>query len=76
MQTSSRGGNSVYMEVRFWYDEADGAIHMTAPGVGNFHVAVNGDAESKRGHPSLFNVLAQCLREGRAPAPLDGNTDA
>ena len=36
MQTSNRGGNSVYMEVRFWYDETDGAIHMTAPDVPNF----------------------------------------
>ena len=65
-----------YMEVRFWYDETDGAIHMTAPDVPNFHVAVAGDPESRRGHPSLFKVLTQCLHEKGALAPSQETPDA
>ena len=76
MQTSDRGGNSVYLEVRFWYEEKDGAIHMTAPNIGKFHVAVNGSPDSRRGHPSLFKVLAQCLRDNDATAPPDVTSNA
>ena len=76
MQTSNRGGNSVYMEVRFWYDETDGSIHMTEPDVPNFHVAVASDPESRRGHPSLFKVLTQCLHEKGALAPSQETPDA
>ena len=66
----SKPGKSVYLDVGVWYDEEQGHIHITAKDVHGFHTTVNSNPSSKRGHPNLFDKLAQCLRESGAPAPL------
>lgn len=53
-----------------WWDEKQGQIHLTAPGVNGFHTTISPNPESKRGHPNLFMKLAKALREGGAPHPL------
>jgi len=65
----SKPGKSVYLEVGIWFDEGQGQIHMTAKNVAGFHTTVNGNPNSVRGHPNLFNKLAACLKEAGAPAP-------
>ena len=73
---TSKPGKSVYLDVGTWYDENQDAIHMTAKGVKNFHTTVRQDPGSKRGHPNLFEKLAQCLRDSNAPAPAKVTRDA
>lgn len=74
---TSKPGKSVYVKMGMWWDEEQGHIHMTAPGVHGFHTTVNANAESKRGHPNLFMKLARALREGGVPHPvIEGDTDA
>ena len=57
---------SVDLEIRIWYDEGQGSIHIAGSGL---HSHVNANPDSKRGHPNLFRKLAQCLREAGKPAP-------
>jgi hypothetical protein len=42
---------------------------MTAPGSDWFHTTVNDNPNSKRGHHSLFGMLARALKEAGAPHP-------
>ena len=72
----SKPGKSVYFEIGVWYDETQGAIHVTAPGVPGFHTTVRQDPRLKRGHPNLFDKLAKCLRDKGAPAPRGAVPDA
>jgi hypothetical protein len=64
------GEGSKYVRVPFdvWYQESDRSIHITAPGLGNFHTTVNDKPESKRSHPHLYKSLKQLLQQhGRWP---------
>jgi hypothetical protein len=70
---TSKPGNSVYLEMGIWYDPKQGHIHLTAKGVDGFHTTIAPNAESKRGHPNLFEKFAKCLREAGAPAPEQTN---
>jgi hypothetical protein len=67
MEVSKRG-KSVYVRIGMFLYK-DGSIHLTAPGILGFHVAVNKEPERPNGHPTLFKRLAKCLREKGAPAP-------
>ena len=77
MRRSERGGNSVYLgeRVGIWWDQRDGCIHMTINDIPNGHVAISNNPGSRRGHPTLFDKLAQCLREKGAPSPLSVDSD-
>jgi hypothetical protein len=68
---TSREGRSMYVRMGMWL-EKDGSIHLSAPGVPGFHVAINSDPRKPNGHPTLFKRLAKCLRDNGAPAPSDG----
>ena len=67
---------SVKLEVRIWFEEDTGRIHLEGRLAGRhmFISTVNADPASKRGHPNLFGKLARCLREAGAPAP-DATSD-
>jgi hypothetical protein len=71
----SEKGNTVYLNVGVWYDANTGHIHMTLPHSDWFHTTVNGDENSKRGHPNLFAKLARVLREEGVPSPETAATD-
>ena len=62
------GGKGVYCRFGFWL-ESDGSVHLTAPDIPGFHVIVNQDSESPKGHPELFARLTDCLHANGAPAP-------
>lgn len=66
---SSKPGKSVYVKMGMWWDDDQGHIHLTAPGVHGFHTTVCENPDSKRGHPNLFMKLARALRDGGAPHP-------
>ena len=76
MVKKSKPGNSIYLDVRVWYDGKKGDIHMTAKDVKGFHISVIQDPGSRRGHPTLFDRLAQCLRDNDAPAPAKVTRDS
>ena len=65
----SQPGNSIYVEIGVWYDEARGNIHIASNDVSGFHTTVRSDARQKRCHPNLFGNLAKLLRDNDAPAP-------
>ncbi len=68
---------TIRLEIGVWYKESTGNIHMSAPGRPGFKVTtVHRDPTSKRGHPHLFEKLAQCLRDHGAPAPAEAMDDA
>ena len=72
----TRPGNAVYLEsVGIWWSEDRQEIHLVLhDDPGTFHTTVNANLESKRGHPNLFNSLANCLRLMGAPAPNGADT--
>lgn len=72
MKISSKG-NSVSLEVLFWWDASDKAIHVATndPDAPTFHIAVRPDKSKPSGHPYLFRELTKCLRQAGAPAPDD-----
>ena len=72
----SEPGNSIYLEIGVWYDEAKESIHIASNDVVDFHTTVRADAKLKRGHPNLFRKLAKILRDNGAPAPQDEPSDA
>ncbi|MCY4394911.1 MAG: hypothetical protein OXC10_07240 [Rhodospirillaceae bacterium] len=72
----SEPGNSIYLEIGVWYDEAKDSIHIASNDVVDFHTTVRADAKLKRGHPNLFRKLAKILRDNGAPAPQDEPSDA
>lgn len=55
------------MTIGLWFDDEAGDIHLSIPGHGLS--TVNGDRDSKRGHPHLFNKLAKVLRDQGKPHP-------
>lgn len=57
---AQRSGKTVYPKIGIWYDETQGDIHLSIEGEGLS--TVNGNADSKRGNPHLFNKLAKVLR--------------
>ena len=67
----SEPGNSIYLEMGVWYDEARDSIHIASNDVPDFHTTVRADAKLKRGHPNLFRKLAKVLRDSGAPAPQE-----
>jgi hypothetical protein len=72
MNLSSKG-NALSLEINFWWDAEDNAIHIGSndkdPGSGSFMVAIRADESKPSGHPYLFRELAKCLRSKGAPAP-------
>lgn len=69
---SKRGGNTAYLKVGAWFDPDTEQIHLTIPESDWFHTTVNGNPDSKRGHPNLYRKLARALREAGVPAPRGG----
>ena len=69
VRKSEKGGNAAYLKVGIWYEADTGQIHMTAPGSDWFHTTVNDKPNSKRGHHSLFGMLARALTEAGVPHP-------
>ncbi len=69
IRKSEKGGNTAYLNVGVWYNQATGHIHITLPHSGWFHTTVTDDAQSKRGHPNLFGKLARALKEAGVPGP-------
>ena len=71
MKLSSKGKRSVTLELSFWWDETDKAIHLTSndKDVNTFHVAIRSDGEKASGQPYLFRELAKCLKKMGAPSP-------
>lgn len=71
----SEKGNAAYLNVSVWYEAQTGHIHLTLPNSDWFHTTVNGDENSKRGHPNLFAKLARVLKEAGVPGPEVSKTD-
>jgi hypothetical protein len=69
IRKSEKGGNTAYLQIGAWLDQATGQIHLTLPHSGWFHTTVSGDPDSKRGHPNLYAKLARALKEAGVPAP-------
>jgi hypothetical protein len=65
MPEISKPGKSVYVRMGVWWDENQGHIHLTAPGVEGFHTTLN----STPGSNNLFRKLAKLLRDEGAPHP-------
>ena len=66
----SETGKTVYFEIGIWYDDNSGKIHVSAPSVSDFGITtVRYNPKRKRGHPHLFQKLAQCLRESGVSVP-------
>ena len=68
MAERSKSGKAIYLRCGAWL-EKDGSIHLSGLGSDSFHISVTPDPASRRGHPTLFKNLAQCLRDAGAPAP-------
>jgi hypothetical protein len=64
---AERSGKTGKVEIGLWFDEGASDIHLSIPGHGLSTVSPN--AESKRGHPHLFNKLAKVLRDQGKPHP-------
>jgi hypothetical protein len=75
IRKSEKGGNTAYLNVGVWYNPESGHIHITLPHSGWFHTTVNGNENSKRGHPNLFGKLARALKEAGVPGPEVAEAD-
>ena len=61
---------TVRVEIGVWYEESDGKIRISAPSVPGFKLTtVNRDPKNRRGHPHLYEKLAQLLRDKSVVAP-------
>jgi hypothetical protein len=70
MKKSKRGGKSVEMTIKFWWNPRDRSIHIRGGGRPALLIStVNANPASKRGNPNLFGKLARCLKQAGAPAP-------
>lgn len=69
IRKSVKGGNTAYLQVGVWYDEANDQIHITLPHSKWFHTTVSGVAGSKRSHPNLYAKLARALKIAGVPGP-------
>ena len=76
IRQSEKGGNTAYLNLGIWYEEATGHIHMTLPNSGWFHTTVNNEVGSKRDHPNLFWKLARAWKVAGAPHPDLVDVDA
>jgi hypothetical protein len=76
IRRSEKGGNTAYLEMGVWYEEATGQIHMTLPHSEWFHTTVNNEVGSKRYHPNLFWKLARALKVAGAPHPEISEAEA
>ena len=61
--------NRTNLEISVWYDRKAQHIHIIESGTAGFHTTVCRDPKSNRGHPHLFDKLADCLRKSGAIAP-------
>ena len=66
---ANESGKTIHLTIAVSYDADEGQIRMEMPGKDWFRTSVTPDAESMRGHPNLFAMLARCLREAEAPSP-------
>ena len=64
---AERSGKTGQVTLGIWFDEEADDIHLNIPDHGLS--TVNGNAESKRGNPHLFNKLAKALRDQGKPHP-------
>lgn len=64
---AEHSGKTAYPRIGVWFDEQMGDIHLSIAGHGLS--TVNGNADSKRGNPHLFNKLAKVLRDEGKPHP-------
>ena len=63
---------TIRVEIGIWYNETDGKIRISVPSVPSFKLTtVNCDPGSRRGHPHLYETLAQLLRDRGVSAPLE-----
>lgn len=70
MKRSKRGGKSVEIIMKIWWNPKDNAIHIRGEGrPASVISTVRSDPASHRGNPNLFKQLAKCLRRAGAPAP-------
>lgn len=70
MKKSKRGGKSVKMTIKFWWNPKDRSIHIRGEGrPASIISTVKVDPTSSRGNPNLFEQLAECLKQAGAPAP-------
>ena len=60
-------GKTAHPKIGIWFDEDAGDIHLSIPIHGLS--TINGNADSKRGNPHLFNKLAKALRDEGKPHP-------
>jgi hypothetical protein len=75
IRKSEKGGNTAYLNIGAWYDEATGHIHLTLPRSKWFHTTVNAEQGSIRCHKNLYGKLSKALREAGVPAPKDEGVD-
>ena len=75
IRRSERGGNTAYLNIGAWYDEASGQIHLTLPRSGWFHTTVNAQDGSIRRHKNLFDKLARALQEAGISAPATAQSN-
>ena len=52
---------STSIEITFWFD--GDTIHVTSDARDDFHVAVNEEEERPNGHPTLYQRLADVLKD-------------
>lgn len=70
----SATGRTIYPKIGVWYRGDTGHIHLSIEGQGLS--TVNDDPSSVRGHPHLYNKLAEVLRAAGAEAPAAETTRA
>lgn len=70
MKRATKGGRSVEMTIKFWWDPRKGTIQLRGEGrPASLISTVSPKPASKRGNPNLFWKLAEQLRKAGAPAP-------
>ncbi len=68
LEPGPEGTKYVRMEINFWYDRGLDEIHISSNDVPGFHIALIGEPNSRRGHPTLHKRLKAILQEvGRWP---------
>jgi len=64
---AERSGKTAKVTITLWYDDEAGDIHLIVPN--HRFSTVNGNPESIRGNPHLFNKFAKVLRDEGKPHP-------
>lgn len=57
------------LEVRLWFNEITGHIHIASRQGEPFISTVSADPAAPNGNPHLYLKLARCLRAAALPAP-------